>query len=870
VNSNESTVVRWLDRLLLAELAVLTFLLGSFLDRDTDIWWHLRAGRDMLAGGPIPRTDSYVFATQGAEWIDVHWGFQLAAAWLHAHYGFAALTVATAVAAVLAIGIVLATRRERSTVALVWCWLPAIFVASARFFPRPEILSFVCLAAFLWILDRADHRPVLLWLLVLIQLVWINVHSLFVLGWVIVGCWLIDRAIAGALSQQHAGWRHRWLAPIAMVLVAFVNPYTWKGVTFPVTLFSRMSTERDFYGTHIGELMSIPAVVMQTGVSSVYVRVSLVLLIVTAASFALRRHRFPFLYYRLLLFLLFGALGLVATRNQPQFALVAGAVLAWNVGDWLAQRPETSIVERAVARILTSAVLVGLILWTATGRFYVYAGEGRIAGFGEHPLWFAHTAARVAAAAEMPKRIVAFHEGQAAVFEFHMRPDQQVFVDPRLEVTPRIALERYYSLAAAVARREPSWQAQLAALGQPLGLLVDHQSHHAFESGVIDDPSWRCIWFDAVAAVYVPASDTRFADRAIDFGARYFGAGNAHASDASQSASATPAERLRYAESLFDVGRGLLDGEGERRSLGRVMLLQSGAQARELLAALGASARVARLLAQSALGTYAQLGPSKFSPDTGPEPLLGLARARYFLSRALAHAPADFQVTSSMVAIAERVGDPDALWVAGSRLASLRARTAPEYELQRQARMMLRNLLAVRAAELPPLPPVTVAELLANTQTFVSAGRFMRALDTIESYLRDAPGESLPWQLADLRAMLFLLNGYPQQARQVLTENGASAPTPAALNARLASTYFVEGRLSEAADLYGSAIASAPIGPATRFGLAISRLELGDAPGFIRECRAATTADAVPSELAEFCREMTAFASRYAPGTGAD
>ena len=52
------TALRWLDRLLLVELVALTFLLGCFLDKDTDIWWHLRAGREILAGAGIPRVDS--------------------------------------------------------------------------------------------------------------------------------------------------------------------------------------------------------------------------------------------------------------------------------------------------------------------------------------------------------------------------------------------------------------------------------------------------------------------------------------------------------------------------------------------------------------------------------------------------------------------------------------------------------------------------------------------------------------------------------------------------------------------------------------------------------------------------------------------
>ena len=435
--------LRWLDGVLVVELVGLTFLLGCFLDKDTDIWWHLRAGRDILAGAGIPHFDSYIFGADRAEWIDLHWGFQLLASWIFGRGGMPALTVSTSLTAATAIAVALAaTIRRRSVVAAVWCWLPASVIMSARFYPRPEMLSLLCLAAALWILHAADARAWRLWFLVPLFVVWVNVHALFVLGLVALACWLVDRALRGRLSQRRPERIHLWGAPAAALAACFANPYTWKGVLFPLTLFRRMSSERGFYTQHIGELMSIPDLVARTGLSSVYLRVSLALLVVTAGSFLLRRGRTTDLYYRSLLFTLFAGLGLLASRNQPQWALIGGAVLVWNVGDWLAARPASPVVDRAISRIVTSAVLVGLMAWVASGGFYASAGEGRLVGLGEYPLWYAHDAAAFAAREGMPRYRLAYHEGQAAVLEFHMRPDQRVFVDPRLEVTPRRALEQ--------------------------------------------------------------------------------------------------------------------------------------------------------------------------------------------------------------------------------------------------------------------------------------------------------------------------------------------------------------------------------------------------------------------------------------------
>ena len=858
-------MMRWLDRLLMAELVLLTLVLGCFLDKDMDIWWHLRAGRDILAGRGIPRTDSYIFAVPGAEWIDLHWGFQVAAAWMFQHGGAAALTLAAAIAAGLAVALVLAaTADERSTVAVVWCWLPAIFVMSARFYPRPEIVSLVCLAGYLLIVHTADRRPRALWLLVPIQLVWVNVQGLFILGPIVFGCWLLALALEEHRRGTWRAWRERWAVAAVLVLTCLVNPYTWRGVVFPLTLLRRISVERGFYGQHIGELMSIPDLVVRTGITSVYLRIALVLLVAAAASFALRRMRTRQLYFRALVFLLFAGLGLLASRNQPQFALIAGAALAWNVREWLATRPAAPPIERAIARILTSAVLVGLVLWVATGRFYAYAGEGRIAGVGQHPLWFAHDAASFAAHDDMPRHFIAYHEGQAAVLEFHMRPDQTVFVDARLEISPRDALQQYYDLATDMIRRQSSWPERLHGFPRPLGFLVDHLSYHAVEAALLLDDRWRCVWFDAVAGVYVPSTETRLVDKhLVDFPSRYFAGG--HLAE-NGSAASRPAVSLalltKQAESLFNVGRDVLAAGPAAQQLGRVLMLLAAADARVVLERVPRSPRVAQLLAGASLNLYP--APTQETRIGGAplETMLGVARARLLLSRAVQQTPVDFQSWLALFAIAEVLGDPDAVWVAGTRLAELHASNAAEFELQRRVHVMLRQLLAMRAAEEPLTLPVDASDALTTARQLFDRRRFARALDYVERAVRDGVGPPTPsLDLADLRATLLLIAGDPGRARAVWTDMGAAGARPALVARRLGNVAFVEGRLSTAVDAYQSSLASDPAQSAAWYGLAMAHLERGDTADFVRECLTARSFPDLPAGLTDFCREMGAVAA---------
>ena len=135
----------------------------------------------------------------------------------------------------------------------------------------------------------------------------------------------------------------------------------------------------------------------------------------------------------------------------------------------------------------------------------------------------AHGAARMAASEGMPRHVVAMHLGQASVFEFHMRADQRVYVDPRLEVMPRTVMEDYLQLQAELERGGRGWNKRLRSFPQLPAFLVDHRTHHAAEATLLADPDWQCVWFDETAGVYCPRGRQELVQQHTqDFAAGYF------------------------------------------------------------------------------------------------------------------------------------------------------------------------------------------------------------------------------------------------------------------------------------------------------------------------------------------------------------
>jgi hypothetical protein len=67
----------------LALLAWGAALIGAFWAwfpiADTDLWWHLAAGRELWEQGRWLAQDPFCSSTLGLPWLNIHWLFQLCA-----------------------------------------------------------------------------------------------------------------------------------------------------------------------------------------------------------------------------------------------------------------------------------------------------------------------------------------------------------------------------------------------------------------------------------------------------------------------------------------------------------------------------------------------------------------------------------------------------------------------------------------------------------------------------------------------------------------------------------------------------------------------------------------------------------------------
>lgn len=533
-------LARIIPRLVAPLTLLATFVLCVFPMSDHDIWWHLKTGQLIWERGEVPRTDWYLYSDSDRPWIDLHWGFQLLAALLYGLGGANLLILAKAAVNTAAVGIgwFAVPGRFPSWLRAV-VWIPAIICITGRAYERPEMISLLFLAGWLWIAFRVERQPRLIWCLPVIQVIWINLHALFVLGLVIGGCFAVDYVVRLAASGRFglrpipAVLKPRLVmgAGVCCALAVFVNPYFVTGALFPLELYRKFSVDQEFYSTRIGEFQDPLQFFGMVGFGNLYLTSQLLLALMGLVSFAavmmVTGRWSPF---RVLVFLAFGNLALEASRNVNIFAIAAAIVTTANLNDlWRAWTSESTLEKnspKSRARLGTrnldpgireaacspgsglDALACGVMLvWigaATTGAWGRFAGEGKLFGLGERPWWFGHEAVQFAGQEGFPHRAIISHIGLAATYEFHNAPERKVLLDPRLEVSTIKTYQLQDTILELMVQGDRVWE-QLARdeSGNLPVVILDSRNSRLAINGMFQTPGWRLVHADPAAAVFL-------------------------------------------------------------------------------------------------------------------------------------------------------------------------------------------------------------------------------------------------------------------------------------------------------------------------------------------------------------------------------
>lgn len=229
-------------------LALGLFAMAARGVHDPDLWWHLRAGQEMVATHQVLHQDIFSYTRLGQPWIAHEWLSEVLMYLVFRAAGWTGLTLAFAVVIAATFFLLYRQCQGRPYIAGL-----VVAVGAVATIPswgvRPQMLSLLLAAIFLGLLSKAERSSPghlrFLWWLPPLLLLWVNLHGGFLLGPAFIAVsltgWLLE-AWMGLRAWPEAWARLRQLGLVlaACLLLVPLNPNGWAIYRYPFeTLGSR-------------------------------------------------------------------------------------------------------------------------------------------------------------------------------------------------------------------------------------------------------------------------------------------------------------------------------------------------------------------------------------------------------------------------------------------------------------------------------------------------------------------------------------------------------------------------------------------------------------------------------------------------------
>jgi tetratricopeptide (TPR) repeat protein len=228
--------------------------------KDVDLWLHLATGKHIVQTLSVPQTDFLSCTIAGKPWINHEWLFQAIVSIVYNNAGIEGLIdlKAAVVFMMFALLLFLGYTRERQF-GPTFILLLVLLIYQSRMTLRPDMFSLLFFVFYIFILGMHLERRWSVWIIALIQVLWVNVHGFFIFGPAVILVGLIAEGVkrrarlpfewntAGRLSDDEYK-RLKWMF-LFTLLACLVNPYFVKGALYPFNvLFSLTGESRIFFG----------------------------------------------------------------------------------------------------------------------------------------------------------------------------------------------------------------------------------------------------------------------------------------------------------------------------------------------------------------------------------------------------------------------------------------------------------------------------------------------------------------------------------------------------------------------------------------------------------------------------------------------
>jgi hypothetical protein len=193
-----------------------------------DLGWHLAAGDLIRDRGSVPFQDPWSFTSEGRQWYNLSWLWDVIASILFQYTSFSGLILSVVACGALIVGYLTSTclSSRASTLAVCISVLAACLLYPS-FATAPNIYLSVspntCTMLFCVIFYAECLKRTRCFLLPAIMVLWVNLHGGFVLGFLIVGIF----GGAALLRRDWVNLRIYGFAGAGCLIAIFINPLGW-------------------------------------------------------------------------------------------------------------------------------------------------------------------------------------------------------------------------------------------------------------------------------------------------------------------------------------------------------------------------------------------------------------------------------------------------------------------------------------------------------------------------------------------------------------------------------------------------------------------------------------------------------------------
>lgn len=460
---------------------VFSFLFKTDSSFDQDLGRHIKVGEIIFQTSTVPKTNLFSYTNPDFPFINTHWLFGVIAHLFNQAGILNQLLILKVVIFLFSVWLIFKIIPKEKSALLLPIAFIFLHVLRERTELRPEIFSFLFAASTFYILEKfLKQQTRLIFLLPLIQLLWINTHIYFFVGLTLQAIFIIHLGYQ-SLKSQIIGKNLKLLGFIfgQSILFSLINPNTLAGLLYPLNVTKN-------YGYSIVENQTI-FLLESIGFSNpnfIFVKIAWGI-IAASIIFAVSKRNFEM---KNILIALFGVgLTLLNVRSLPYLVFLSLPAVLMNLPEFKFRG-----FVKALIILITPILILESFLYL-NGDYYRYKDQSTNVGlsFVESP----RKALEFVAANNLPQPIFNnFDIGSYIIFKAH--PKYKVFVDGRPEAYPADFFHQIYipiqSDYTKFKEAEKQYKFQT--------IIFSHTDQTPWGSNflqnIVRDPSWSTVYID--------------------------------------------------------------------------------------------------------------------------------------------------------------------------------------------------------------------------------------------------------------------------------------------------------------------------------------------------------------------------------------